>query len=131
MKVAIYAKGIPGKTAIAQEREMRRLCEQHGWTVAELYADQPRRPPRLASGKGRLALIDDLLGRKRRLDAVCVWRLGLLGNALDDVLWLLEETNVKRGIAVVAPGDGIDSSTGDGTATKVIAALARVGRQGN
>lgn len=126
MKVAIYAKGIPRKSARSQERDLRRLCHRRGWPVAEVYQDPPGRPPRLASGKGRLALLDALLDRRHRIDVLCLWRLGMLGHAIDDVLWALTETHVRRGIHIVALGDGIDTTTDD-SLRKVLKALAKVG----
>ena len=129
MKAAIYCKTIVGSSAVAQERELRRLCKQRGWAVGKVYVDPPGRPPRLASGKARLSLITDVLADDARYGVVCVWRLGMLGHAIDDILWLLEEVNVKRRIEVVVPGDdGFDTTVGGGMATKVIAALAAVGR---
>lgn len=128
IKAVIYAKTTAGKPARAQVSDLRRLCRERGWSVVEVYQDPPGRPQKLASGKARLALIDDLLHRK--YEAVCVWRLGMLGNCIDDLLWLLEEAHVRRGVHVVAQADGVDTAV-DGTATRVFAALARVGRTGD
>ncbi len=126
MRVAIYTKGIPGKTAGAQERDLQRLCQTRGWTVHEAYVDPPGRLPGVQSGKARITLIDALLGRRKKFDVVCVWRVSMLGNFIDDVLWLLNEVHLKRGIHVVAPGDAIDT-TKDGALKKVLQALAKVG----
>jgi DNA invertase Pin-like site-specific DNA recombinase len=125
MRVAIYAKGSHEKTAKAQERDLRRLCQQREWAVDEVYIDPPGRPPKMASGKARIALIDALLRRKNKVGVVCVWRVSMLGNCIDDLLWLLNEVHLKRGIHVVAPGDGIDTTTDD-SMKKVLKALARV-----
>lgn len=125
MRVAIYSKDMSGKSAQAQERDLRQLCQARGWAVPKIYADPPGPPTKLASGKARVALIDALLRRKRRFGVVCVWRLAMLGNCIDDTLWLLNEVHVKRGIHVVALGDGIDTTKDDGLKT-VLKALARI-----
>ena len=131
MRAAIYCKAVDGKSAVAQERDLRRLCERRGWVVSKVYVDPPGRPPRLASGKARLSMITDILAADARYGVICVWHIGMLGHAIDDILWLLEEVSVKRRIQIVAPGDdGLDTTVGDGMATKVIAALAAVGRNG-
>ena len=131
MRAAIYCKSVVGKSAVAQERHLRRLCQQRGWTVDKVYVDPPSRPSGLANGKARLSLTTDLLCDDAKYGVVCVWRVGMLGLAIDDILWLLEEVSVKRRIEVVVPGDGFDTTVGDGMATKVIAALAAVGRTGS
>ena len=130
MRAAIYCKTIVGKSAVAQERHLRRLCKTRGWAVSKVYVDQPSRPSRLASGKARLSLITDVLADDSRYGVICVWRIGMLGNAIDDLLWVLDEIHVQRGVHIVAAVDLIDTTAGHGVATKVIAALAAVGRQG-
>ena len=121
MRAAIYTKGVPGKTAKVQERELRRLCQQRGWTVCNVYFD----PPRSQSGAARLALIKDLLCRKNECGVVCVWRIAMLGSFIDDLLWTLNEVHVRRGIHIVAPGDGIDT-TKNVALTNVLKALTSV-----
>ena len=131
MKVAIYCKTVSGSSAVAQERHLRRLCKTRGWAVSKVYVDQPSRPSRLASGKARLSLITDVLADDAKYGVVCVWHIGMLGHAIDDLLWTLDEIHVSRRIQIVAPGDdGLDTTVGDGMATKVIRALAAVGRTG-
>jgi hypothetical protein len=125
MRAAIYAKALAGKSVATQECDLRRLCRQRGWTVAEVFLDPTGRPPRLSSGKGRLALLDALLDRRHRIGVLCLWRLGMLGHAIDDVLWALAEMHVRRGIHVVAPGDTLDT-TKDDSLKKALKALARV-----
>ena len=125
MRAVIYAKALAGKSAQAQVSTLRRLCQKRGWIVAEVYVDPPVRPPKLASGKARVSLIDALLRRKNHFGAVCVWRLSMLGNCIDDLLWMLDEVHVRRDIHVVAPGDNLDTTTDD-SLKKVLKALARV-----
>ena len=125
MRVAIYSKSIPGKTAAAQERDLRRLCQERGWTVSKVFLDPPGRSQKLSSGKGRLALLDALLGRRNKFGAVLVWRVALLGVCIDDLLWLLNEVHVKRGVHIVAVADRIDM-TKDDSLKKVLMALAKI-----
>ena len=125
MRAAIYTKGVPGKTAKVQERELRRLCQQRGWTTPKVYADPPGRAQKLGGWKTRLALVKALLGRKNKVEAVCVWRIAMLGSFIDDLLWTLNEVHVRRGIHIVAPGDGIDT-TKNVALTNVLKALTSV-----
>ena len=126
MKAAMYAKNIPGKTAKAQERDLRRLCEKRGWEVHKVYADPPDRQQKRTSKSARLSLITDMLCVKDACDVICVWHIGMLGHGIDDLLWALVEIHVSRHIQLVAQGDQIDTTTGDGMASKVIRALAKV-----
>ena len=128
MRAAIYCKGVSGTSAVAQERNLRRLCQQRGWAVGKVYVHQPDHQRMTGSKSARITLLDDLLHGRHGFGVVCVWRLSLLGN--DDLLWVLEELCVKRGIQIVALADEIDTTVGAGMATKVIAALAAVGRNG-
>ena len=128
MHVAIYTKNIPGKTAVAQQMELLRLCQQRNWTC-QIYSEKPGRSVRSDASDSmgaRRKLIDDLLNSK--YEAVAVWRISMFGNCIDDLLWTLDEIHVKRGIAVVAVADGIDTTVGDGAVTRVLKALAAVGR---
>ena len=126
MKVAIYCKSIGGNSAKAQEVKLRRLCQQRGWEVHKVYADQPDRQKKPTSKSARLSLITDMLCTKSACDVICVWHLAQLGVAIDDLLWTLDELLGRRHIGIVAPGDEVDSTTADGMASKVIKALAKV-----
>ena len=128
IKAAIYCKSIPNRTAKAQERDLRSLCKKRDWDVNKVYVD----PAMVASlrkrmnGRARLALISDQIMQENESDVILVWRIGMLGVAIDDLLWTLDEIHVQRHIQIVAPGDGIDTTVGNGMATKMIAALAKV-----
>ena len=74
MRAVIYAKDLAGKSAQAQVSALRRLCQRRGWTVGEVYIDPPGRPQKLESSKGRLAMLDVLLGRRSRIGVECVWQ---------------------------------------------------------
>jgi len=125
MRAVIYVRALAGKSARAQFSALRRLCQERGWTVAAIHVDPSGRPPKPSNGKGRLALLDALLDRRSRIGVVCLWRLGILGRAIDDLLWALHEVHVVRGVHVVAPGDDIDT-TGDDALKRVLLALKQV-----
>ena len=129
MKAAIYCKSVTGSSAVAQERHLRRLCHLRGWAVGKVYVDQPNRSQKKTSKSARLAMTTDILSDDARYGVICVWHIGLLGNAIDDLLWALDEI-LQRRIAVVAPADKVDATTDNGAATRVIRALAAVGRTG-
>lgn len=124
MRAAVYCKSIVGSSSAAQEVKLRRLCQQRCWAVTKVYVDPPDSLRKRTSKSARISLIDDLLHRK--YDVVLTWKLELLGT--DDLLWVLNEVHVKKGVQIVAvaPGYEIDTAAGDGAATKVIAALAKV-----
>ena len=126
IKAAIYCKSIVGNSAKAQEVKLRRLCQQRGWEVHKVYADQPDRTQKHTSKTARLSMITEMLCKKSSCDVICVWHLGMLGHGIDDLLWALVEIHVSRHIQLVAQGDQIDTTTGDGMASKVIRALAKV-----
>ena len=130
MRAAIYCKTIVGKSAKTQENILRRLCQQRGWAVGKVYVHQPDRQRMTGSKSARITLLDDLFHGRHGFGVVCVWRLGMLGLAIDDLLWALDEIHISRHIQIVAMGDGFDTTVGDGMATKVIRALAAVGRNG-
>jgi hypothetical protein len=118
MRVAIHVAPLPEMSVGAQDSALRKLCAQRGW-IAEPVRPHGERPRRV--------LIDELL--RRRHDALAVWHIALLGDAIDDLLWCLTEVHVRRGIHLVAPGDGIDTTdtTADDSLKKVLVALAKVG----
>ena len=123
MRVAICVKAQPKRAAGVHEEALRRLCRRRGWECST-YAEPPVRQREHGRKSLRLSLIEDLL--HRRYDAVAVWHVAMLGNAIDDLLWTLNEVHIKRGIHMVAPGDGIDT-TQDDSMKKVLKALAKVG----
>jgi len=107
MKVAIYARvSTADQTCENQLIELRRYSAARGWTAAE-YVDQGVSGAR----ETRPALDAMLLAAKRRkVDAVVVWRLDRLGRNLRHLILMLDELQAL-GVAFVSLGEGIDTST--------------------
>lgn len=122
MRAAIYVKAIPEKSARSQVVALKQLIKQRGLTLCAEYVDPPDSKRVQVRNAARIQLIDDLLHSK--YDVVLTWKLGLLGT--DDLLWVLSEVHVKRGVQIVAVADEIDTAAGDGMVAKVIKALAAV-----
>ena len=86
--------------------ELRRYAEARGWTVSE-YVDEG-----VSGAKESRPALDRLLkdARRRRLDALVVWRLDRLGRNLRHLILTLDELTAL-GVSFVSLGEGIDTST--------------------
>ena len=107
MKAAIYARvSTFDQEPENQLRELRRYVEARGWTAVE-HVDKG-----ISGAKDRRPALDALLkdARRRRFDAVVVWRLDRLGRNLRHLIVLLEELQAL-GIAFVSLNEGIDATT--------------------
>jgi DNA invertase Pin-like site-specific DNA recombinase len=107
MRTAIYARvSTNDQTCENQLIELRRYCESRGWTPQE-FVDQG-----VSGAKESRPALDALLkdARRRRLDAVVVWRLDRLGRSLRHLILTLDELSAL-GVAFVSLGEGVDTST--------------------
>jgi len=86
--------------------ELRRYCESRGWAPQE-FVDQG-----VSGAKERRPALDALLkdARRRRFDAVVVWRQDRLGRSLRRLILTLDDLS-ELGVAFVSLGEGIDTST--------------------
>ena len=97
-----------------QEAECRRLAEQKGWEVVEVFGDRNlsafkrdvRRP-------GYEALLQAV--RSKRVDAVLIYSLSRISRSVRGFSDLLE-TLQEHGCAIAAVADAIDTSTASGRA---------------
>jgi DNA invertase Pin-like site-specific DNA recombinase len=107
MRAAIYARvSTSDQTVANQLLELRRYIDARGWTAVNEYVDvmsgaKDRRP-------GLDALVRD--ARRRKFDAVVVWKLDRLGRSLRHLVLLMEELQ-QLGVALVSLGEGLDLST--------------------
>jgi len=107
MRSAIYARvSTFDQEPENQLAEIRRYAEARGWTSVE-YVDRG-----ISGAKDRRPALDALLkdARRRRFDALVVWRLDRLGRNLRHLITLLEELQAL-GIPFVSLNEGIDATT--------------------
>ena len=107
LRAALYARvSTTDQTTDNQLLEPRRYAEARGWTVTE-YVDEG-----VSGAKESRPALDRLLkdARRRRLDALVVWRLDRLGRNLRHLILTLDELTAL-GVSFVSLGEGIDTST--------------------
>ncbi|HET7216361.1 MAG TPA: recombinase family protein [Terriglobia bacterium] len=93
-----------------QLRELREYCQHRGWEVTGEYVDRG-----ISGSKERRPELDRLLAdcRKRRIDAVVVYRYDRAARSLRQLVNLLEEFR-GLGIEFVSLHEGVDTSTPNG-----------------
>src|SRR4051812_32790579 len=88
MRAAIYARvSATEQTCDNQLLELRRYIDARGWTSVNEYVDV------ISGAKDRRPGLDDLVrdARRRKFDAVIVWKLDRLGRSLRHLVLLMEE----------------------------------------
>jgi len=92
-----------------QLAELRRYVAARGWEATE-YVDHG-----ISGSRESRPALDQMMrdARRRRLDAVIVWRLDRLGRSLRHLIVTLEELD-RLGVTFVSLGEGIDLSTPSG-----------------
>lgn len=108
MKVAVYARVSTGQQEVSNQLpEVERYVAARGWQIVERFVDEGVSGAR----ESRPAL--DLLmkgAKRRKFDAVVVWRLDRLGRNLKHLILLLDELSAL-GVAFVSLNEAIDTST--------------------
>jgi len=106
MTVRIYARvSTDRQTHDSQLQELRRYCERRGWAKVEEVVD-------VASGaKSSRRGLDRLMAEVRRgkVDVVLCFKLDRLGRSLAHLAQLISEFQT-HGVALVCPGQGIDTT---------------------
>src|SRR4051812_40127919 len=87
-----------------QIRELQEYTGRRGWELAEIYQDQMSGSK--VSRPGRDRLIDD--ARRRRFDAVLVWKLDRFGRSLVHCVAGIQEL-VSLGVRFIATSQGLDT----------------------
>jgi DNA invertase Pin-like site-specific DNA recombinase len=125
MRAALYARvSTTDQTCENQLGELRAYVAARGWTSTE-FVDAG-----ISGSKDSRPALDRLLeaARRRRLDAVVVWRLDRLGRNLRHLVVLLDELSAL-GISFISLNEGIDFGTPAGKLQfHVLAALAEFER---
>ena len=112
MRVAIYArvsKG-QGQDPEMQLRELREFCQRRGWATAKEYVDAG-----FCGAREHRPQLDRLMAdcRRRRVDAVIVYRYDRFARSLRQLVNALEEFR-SLGIEFISLHEGVDTSTPNG-----------------
>lgn len=111
-RAAIYARVSThnGQNPEMQLNEVRVYCERRGWAVAGEFVDTG-----ISGSKERRPALDRLLAdcRKRRIDAVVVYRYDRFARSVRQLVNALEEFR-SLGIDFVSLHEGVDTSTPNG-----------------
>jgi DNA invertase Pin-like site-specific DNA recombinase len=125
LRAAIYARvSTADQICENQLLELHRYVGARGWSGTE-FVDRG-----VSGAKDRRPALDQLVAdaRKRRYDALVVWRLDRLGRNLRHLVTLLEELQTL-GIAFVSLAEGIDATTPAGKLQMhILAAIAEFER---
>jgi DNA invertase Pin-like site-specific DNA recombinase len=112
MRAAIYARVSTnnGQDPHMQIRELREYCKRRGWEIAGEYVDAG-----VSGAKEHRPQLDALLAvcRKRRADAVVVYRYDRFARSLRQLVNALEEFR-SLGIEFISLHEGVDTSTPNG-----------------
>lgn len=112
MRTAIYARvsTTNGQDPQMQLGEVREYCQRRGWQIEGEYVDAG-----VSGAKERRPQLDTLLAacRKRRVDAVVVYRYDRFARSLRQLVNALEEFR-SLGIEFISLHEGVDTSTPNG-----------------
>jgi DNA invertase Pin-like site-specific DNA recombinase len=112
MQAAIYARVSTsnGQDPSVQTRELREYCQRRGWEITGEYVDAG-----ISGAKESRPQLDALLAacRKRRVDAVVVYRYDRFARSLRQLVNALEEFR-SLGIEFISLHEGVDTSTPNG-----------------
>src|ERR1700751_2812076 len=112
MRAAIYARVSTnnGQDPHMQARELREYCGRRGWDIEGEYVDAG-----VSGAKEHRPQLDLLLVacRKRRVDAVVVYRYDRFARSLRQLVNALEEFRAL-GIEFISLHEGVDTSTPNG-----------------
>lgn len=114
-RAGIYLRvSTTGQTTANQLLELRRVAEQRGWMVAEIYEDAG-----ISGSKGRDKRpgLDKLCkdASRGKLDMVLAWSIDRLGRSLHHVVTFMAELG-EQGVGLYLHQQNVDSSTAAGKA---------------
>lgn len=110
MKAALYARistSDHGQDITLQLDDLRQFCRRKGWEIADEYADLG-----ISGAKTSRPELNRLLSdaKRRKFDAVVVWRLDRFGRSLAHLVTSLAEFDALK-IAFVSLHESLDLST--------------------
>ena len=122
MKAAIYARvSTTDQTNAIQTRELKEYVERRGWTLADVYQDQ------MSGARASRPGLDRLMAeaRRRRFDAVVVWKLNRFGRSLVHCVSGIQEL-ASLGIRFIATSQGLDTDEANPASKLLMHILAAV-----
>jgi DNA invertase Pin-like site-specific DNA recombinase len=127
-KAIIYTRVSTDKqTSASQVRELREYAERQGWGQPEIIEDTA------SGGTFTRTGFDKLMDRVRneRVKVVLAYKLDRLGRSLPHLATIIDEM-LRHGVALVIPGQGIDTSDRNPAAklqTQILMAVAEFERE--
>lgn len=121
-KVFIYARVSTDKqTTESQVGELREYCQRRGWENPTLIEDTASGATSSRSG------LDELMAmiRRGKVDAVLVFKLDRLGRSLQHLAQIINEMMTHK-VALIVPGQGIDTSNDNPAAKLQLSILGAV-----
>lgn len=106
-RVALYFRISTGdQTSDLQEDELTEYCERRGWEIVGPYRDV------MSGARDKRPNLDKLMAdaRRRRFDAVCVWKFDRFARSTSHLLKALEEFSAL-GIDFISLTEAVDTST--------------------
>ena len=126
LRVAIYMRvSTPEQSVEMQRADMQAYCAQRGFTIFREYSDTG-----ISGTKERRPALDELMAdaRKRKFDAVLVWRFDRFARSTKHLVTSLEEFQ-HLGIAFVSFQENVDTTSPLGKAMfTIISAIAELER---
>lgn len=128
MKIAIYARVSTtdhGQQTGMQTKDLEEFCRQRGFMLVDSYVDEG-----VSGSKDSRPQLDRLMkdARKRRFDAVLVWKLDRFGRSLKHLVNALAEFQAL-GVSFISYKESLDMTTPSGRLMfGVIAAMAEFER---
>jgi DNA invertase Pin-like site-specific DNA recombinase len=127
MPVGIYARvSTKDQSCGLQLNDLRRYCEARRWTICREFIDEGE-----SGAKESRPALKELMehARKRKINAVLVWRFDRFARSTKHLLQALEEFR-SLGIQFVSYQENIDTSSPLGTALfTIVAAISELERQ--
>jgi DNA invertase Pin-like site-specific DNA recombinase len=128
MRASIYARVSTtnhGQDPSVQTRELREYCERRGWEISGEYVDAG-----ISGSKDSRPELNRLMAdaKRRRFDAVCVWKLDRFGRSLRHLVNALADLE-SLGVSFISIKDNLDLSTPSGRLMfQIIGAMAEFER---
>jgi putative DNA-invertase from lambdoid prophage Rac len=122
MRAAIYVRVSTGdQTCALQIRELTEYVQRRGWDLAGTYQDQ------LSGAEANRPGLEKLMAdaRRRKFDAVVVWKLDRFGRSLVHCVSTIQEL-ASLGIRFLATSQGLDTDQANPTSQLLLHILAAV-----